>query len=155
MNTALFCQPSAALTKPPMPIKPRLKKSGGFTLIELMIVVAVIGILAGIALPSYQEYVRRSARTQAQACMTQIAHALERRRATNLSYDGNAPLLGCRTEGGLGNRYDFNTVMGDTTYTVTATPKGGQSKDMCGTMTINQIGTKTAKRGGADVSGCW
>jgi type IV pilus assembly protein PilE len=128
----------------------RLKKSGGFTLIELMIVVAVIGILAGIALPSYQDYVRRSARTQAQSCMTQIAHTLERRRATNLSYAGNAPQLGCRTEGGLDNRYTFNIASDSTTYTVTATPKASQAKDKCGTMTINQIGTKTP-----NTAGCW
>ncbi|MBV2235443.1 MAG: type IV pilin protein [Sterolibacterium sp.] len=135
--------------------RPHQTKSGGFTLIELMIVVAVIGILASIALPSYQEYVRRSARTQAQSCMTQIAHALERRRATNLSYAGNAPNLGCTTESNLDKRYTFNTDVADTTYTITATPKAIQTKEKCGTLTINQIGEKTAKKGGSAVTGCW
>ena len=143
MNTALSCHSSATLTQ-------RLKNSAGFTLIELMIVVAVIGILAGIALPSYQDYVRRSARTQAQACMTQIAHALERRRATNLSYGEDMPILSCATEGSLDKRYTLTGVVDDASYTVTATPKDSQTKDKCGTMTIKQTGEKTSA-----TDGCW
>ena len=55
-----------------------VKQNKGFTLIELMIVVAIIGILAAIAYPSYQEYVRRTKRTDAQADMMELANRLQR-----------------------------------------------------------------------------
>lgn len=122
----------------------------GFTLIEIMIVVAILGILTSIALPAYQEHIRRSVRAQAQGCVSQIAQALERRYTTALSYAGDAPVLGCETEGGLNTRYTIASVIDTRTYTITATPQGSQSSDSCGTMTLNQLGEKTASK-----TGCW
>lgn len=127
------------------------RKAGGFTLIELMIVVAVIGILASVALPSYQEHVRRSARSQAQACMSQVAQALERIRTGNLRYDaGNEPALGCATEGNLNARYTIGLVRAANTYTVSATAIGDQVNDKCGSLSLDQAGTKTPA-----TAGCW
>lgn len=127
-----------------------LRGDEGFSLVELMVVVAVLGILASIALPNYQAYIRQSVRTQAQGCVSQIAQALERRYSTALSYAGAIPVTGCTTEGGLNTRYTITANILARSYVLTATPSGDQVKDTCGTMTLNNQATKTAAK-----TGCW
>lgn len=65
-----------------------MKQQTGFTLIELMVTVVIVAIIAGIALPSYQEYVRRQRLAQVQQEMNVIAGELERFKSKNLSYTG-------------------------------------------------------------------
>lgn len=129
-----------------------IKRTRGFTLIELLVAVAIVGILVSIALPSYQEYILRTNRAKAQACLSEHAQFMERYYTTNMTYVGAAPALGCTTEGGLDGRYTIAVGgVGQRTYTVTATAIGVQVNDRCGNLSLNQIGAKTASGTGA----CW
>ena len=129
----------------------------GFSLIELMITVAIIGILAAIAYPSYQSHVLRTQRAAAKACLSELAQFMERHYTTNLTYaDAVLPNLDCRTQGNLDQRYDFAAGnLGRRTYTLTAAPKGAQARDTdCGNLTLNQAGTRGAT-GTKGPEHCW
>jgi len=123
----------------------------GFTLVELMIVVAIVGIIASVAYPSYQDHVRRTHRSAAKACMMEHAQFLERYYTTNMTYVDAAPDLACRTNGNLNQRYTIAVGnLGGNTYRVTATPRGDQTADECGTLTLDQTGAR-----GAAGAQCW
>lgn len=129
----------------------------GFTLIELMIVVAIVGVLTAIALPAYQSYVMRSHRATAAVCLQDLAQQMERRFTTSMTYaDPNTvPASACVTD--LQSRYTFafeeNTLTAST-YKLLATPINAQSGDSCGVLGLNQMGSKSIG-GSPSVSECW
>lgn len=131
---------------------PSRKLSRGFTLIELVVVIAIIAIISAIALPSYREHVRTARRTAAQGCLIEMAQSMERVYAARMTYAGAAlPNLACATE--LNGLYVFAFSAGPaaTSFTLQATPTGAQSGDRCGAMTLDHRGTKSP----ATPDDCW
>ena len=133
---------------------PIYKSHLGFTLIELMIVVAIIGILAAIAYPSYTQYVIRSKRTDAQAIMMENAQFLERYFTTNGKYSlATLPKLKSPESGTAA--YNMTTPTLDTTaYIIQADPTGSFSDPLCGRLTLSQTGARTAS-GTGSLGECW
>lgn len=132
------------------------RKAGGFTLIELMIVVVVIAILTALAYPAYNDQVRKSRRAQAKADLVEYAQGAERHFTVNNSY-ANYQMPGQSPRQGTGYYTLSPTTLpatAVTTFTLTATPSGDQTNDRCGTLTINNTGLKT-KSGSAPLSECW
>jgi type IV pilus assembly protein PilE len=120
------------------------RNAAGFTLIELMITVAIIGILAAVAYPSYAEYVRRGNRAEARAGLLQAAQWLERAATATGKYPLTANFPS-NLKTVPSNRYDISLASTDgIAYTVTATPKGAQSTDRCGAYTLTQTGVRGA-----------
>ena len=116
----------------------------GFTLIELVIVVAIVAILATIALPSYTQHVLTANRTQARADVMQTAQALERWYSVNRTYL-TSPLCGTAIASPSNGPVKYNVVPNCTaaaTFSIVATPQGSQTRDPCGNSTLNQQGVK-------------
>lgn len=135
------------------------RKARGFTLIELMVVVAVVAILAAIAYPSYQDSVRKSRRGQVKADMVEYAALAERFRTVNNAYNAPAPGFALPftvspRETGAAVQYNLAIVTAADTFVITATPTGGQTADRCGTLSLSQAGVKT-ETGTATLPECW
>ncbi len=150
-----------------MPRKNSLASSGqrsgsrGLTLIELMIALAVVALLASIALPSYQDQVRKSRRADTQAFLSEVVarqqHFLLDRRAyaTSVTAATTVNGLGMTVPASVSSHYTVTLVTDNAArppiYTLTAAPNTRQAGDACGSLFINQAGTKTAAGKGT----CW
>ena len=134
-------------------------KQSGFTLIELMIVVGIVGILMAVAYPAYQDQVRKTKRADAQAGLTELAQFMERFYTSNGRYvngGGAAPALPFTQTPTDENTKAYNlglSAVNATSFTLQAVPIGGQAADPCGTLTLTNTGQKGVS--GGSVSTCW
>ena len=125
-----------------------LQPQAGVTLIELMITVVIVGILASIAYPSYQTYVARANRAEAEGILMENAQFLERNYTIANRYDqdsaGTATALPFTASPKTGTaKYNITAAYGTgQTFTLTATPTGSMTGDSCGNLTLNNIGIK-------------
>ncbi|MFI4962504.1 MAG: type IV pilin protein [Legionellales bacterium] len=133
-------------------------KAPGFSLIELLIVLVIIGILSAIAYPSYSNYILKARRADAMATLAQDQIILERCYAQNFSYNSACTSLPTFPQTSTQGFYSIDlSNLGATTYTLTATPLGTQTKDTsCSQMTVDQANDKTASdASGTAQTSCW
>jgi len=131
-----------------------MKHSEGFTLIELMIVIAIVGILGTIAMGYYRDNVIASNRTEGRSALQTAAGTLEKCRSLYGSYNhANCNYADFTSETGL---YDITSAIAASSFTLTATPAAGRSQTSdtdCTSMTLTNTGVKSGT--GADITECW
>jgi type IV pilus assembly protein PilE len=156
--------------------RPTTRPPAGFTIVELMIVVAIIGLLAGIGVPSYRDYVNKSKRAEAKAALTAAAARLERFYSVNNCYpsaacgsplatDSVSALAAAGIQAFSGDNaskayYNISLTFAAQTFTVTASPKSPHVDTLCGNLTLSNTGRKwTQSNGTSDdttlVPNCW
>jgi type IV pilus assembly protein PilE len=144
-----------------------MKRQNGFTLIELMIAVVIVGILAKIAIPSYAAYMTKAARTQAKGMMLDISQRQERYYTNNGTYITVAGPVA--TPANFQNysgstmatrKYDITVAAGtiadntqpiSTSFVITGTPSNGFSDGTCGVLKLDSTGAKSS----LDNTQCW
>lgn len=137
-----------------------MNHKNGFTLIELMIVVAIVAILAGVAYPSYSAYIQRAHRTDAKTALLENAQFMERNFTVAGRYDQDSaganislPVTQSPRSGTAIYNIELSAV-GTSSYTLSASPVAGgpMANDSCGVLSVTQTGAKTDDDINVD---CW
>ncbi len=152
-------------------MKRNLKTSAGFSLIELMVVVAIVGVLMLIAFPSYKDHVRKGKRAEGKAAVVSAAQALERYMTANNTYTVDLAAAGYKTYSGESAATSayllaVSSASIATRYLITASAVAGwgdNSSDApavqddlgCGQLTIDQTGAKSVQGATMTVAQCW
>lgn len=148
-----------------------VKKQQGFSLLELMITVAIIGIIAAVAYPSYLSFVEKSRRADGQATLLSFAGAMERYFTINNSYCGAGPgdIVACNTGSpdaavfpseapldGNDKFYDLSIfAVTATSFTLIADPKNAQTNDACNILTVTHTGARSVSGASVSADQCW
>lgn len=157
--------------KSPFPIASLIpQRARGFTLIEVMIVLAILGVLLAVALPSYTSYVARANRADARGQMLQVAQFMQRFYAANDRFDQDraptpntnaggerVPASLMRSPADGTQLYQLTVLATQTAYTVTAVPLAGSkmANDACGAMTLTSSGVRGVTGGTLSRDECW
>jgi len=137
-------------------------RRAGFSLVELLVVLVIMGVLSAVALPGYTRYVQRGHRTEAMAALLESQHFMERYYSANgqyLSPANDLPLLPQRLQGipSQGTvRYQLSVREATlNSYVLQAVPEGSMAGDVCGSLTINQAGLRGVLNSTWSVAECW
>jgi len=140
----------------------RQYRQAGFSLIELLVVLVIMGVLSALALPGYTRYVQRGNRTEVMTALLEAQHFMERYYSVNGQYlsPANAvPMLPQRLQGipSQGTvRYQLSVREATlNSYLLQAVPEGSMADDVCGSLTINQTGLRGVLNSTNSVSECW
>jgi type IV pilus assembly protein PilE len=129
---------------------PARRAAGGYTLIELMVTVAIVGILMAIAVASYDFATVKTRRSAAQGCLTEGAQYMERYYTLHFSYVG-AVLPDCSADVSDFYAVGFSGTPDADSYAIQAVPNARQKDSTCGTLSVDSAGTKGAN----NVDSCW
>ncbi|MBB2777076.1 UNVERIFIED_ORG: type IV pilus assembly protein PilE [Comamonas terrigena] len=129
-----------------------MRKSKGFTLIELMVAVAVVGILAAVAYPSYMEHVRKTRRVETQTLMMDVVTRQQQRMLDVRSYATTLSDLGVTVPAQVSSAYTLTLTLSAAGavpgFTLTAAPQGAQTRESCGTLSVTNRAVKSPAQ-------CW
>lgn len=132
---------------------PLQHRQHGFSLVELLIVVTIVGILAMVAIPGFQDSMRKSRRSDARIALLETAQRLERCYTQFGAYDDDDCDIASPADSPDGF-YSVTVVRDAGTFTLSATPQGPQASDgACGTFSLDQLGERSAS--GDDTEHCW
>lgn len=130
------------------------RSQGGYTLLEVLITVTIIGILAATASVGYSRYVERAHRSEAKSVMMDLSQRLERFYTDEGTYNGfpvPAGMARIPADTDVTQTYAIQVVTDDQTFTLRANPRNRQTRDSCGRLTVDNVGRRTSQGGGD----CW